>query len=324
MTRGSEFAALAMERDHTTINAESGQRLFLDVLDRGSASSIHIQLGAAERGRYSVRVIEGEASLDPQALPCLRHHLVRGRATLPGAFALERFVNAIDASSKGAKTVIERARFSRFVRFGDRDDSFTVRWAPDPSGGWKARLEGDIVHRSGHVLERDVRFCEARLHVDDQHDDEGPRINLSRARRPAYDPYCKPSSGADDHGVTLEGPFACLSNIEIGEDGRQAVFTAPIEHLDCVGESLPALLIDATWRLAAMHPQGTADTLYVPVSVERVTVASGASDAAGPLLIRAVAPTVHGDELRCSYAEVVDQNGRVRLRVQDAIARRVS
>jgi hypothetical protein len=133
MTRGLEYAALAKERGLSAIGRAQGQRLFLDVIEGRTHASIHIQLSDPERTRYRIRVAERIVALDPRDLPCLPHHLVRGRATLPGAFALERFVGAVetrgDAAARASSdvriarsdtVVLERIHFSRFVRIGTR------------------------------------------------------------------------------------------------------------------------------------------------------------------------------------------------------------
>ena len=69
-----------------------------------------------------------------------------------------------------------------------------------------------------------------------------------------------------------------------------------------------------------MHAEGPGSGLYVPVSVGRVTVARGAH---GVLELRAAAPEVRDDVVCCPVVEAVDREGRVVLRAEDSIARRL-
>jgi acyl transferase domain-containing protein/acyl-CoA thioesterase FadM len=343
MTRGSEYTALAKERGLSAIGPAQGQRLFLDVIEGRTQASIHIQLTDAEQTRYQIRVAERLVALDPRDLPCLPHHLVRGRPTLPGAFALERFVRAVETRgdadarvdsgvrvARSDTVVLDRIRFSRFVRIGDsRDAPVRVSLSRDARGGWwEAKLVGDLVHPSGHVLERSLTFCEALLSLGPGEDAEPPRLTNGYQRRPMSDPYCQPRAGQRPEDppahVALSGPFDCLRNIEVGEDGRQAVFVPPCEHADCLGEALPALLLDAAWRLSVMHTEGPGAALYVPVRVGRVTAPRRREPDTEPLLIRASAPEINGEEVTSSCTEVTDRLGRLRLRVEGSVARRVA
>jgi acyl transferase domain-containing protein/acyl-CoA thioesterase FadM len=343
MTRGREYAALAKERGLSAIGPAQGRRLFLDVIEGRTHASIHIQLTDAEQTRYQIRIAERLLALDPRDLPCLPHHLVRGRPTLPGAFALERFVGAVETRgdadahagsgvgvARSDTVVLERIRFSRFVRIGDsRDAPVRVSLSRDARGGWwKAKLVGDLVHPSGHVLERDLSFCEALLSLRPGEDAEPLRLTDGSQRRPVSDPYCQPRAGqrAEDPPahVVLSGPFDCLRDIEVGEDGRRAVFVPPREHADCLGEALPALLLDAAWRLSVMHAEGPGTALYVPVRVGRVTAPRRREPDTEPLFIRASAPEINGEEVTSACTEVIDRLGRLRLRIENSVARRVA
>ncbi|APR76735.1 modular polyketide synthase [Minicystis rosea] len=337
MTRGSEYGALAKERGLSAIGPAQGQRLFLDVIEGRTQASIHVQLTDAERTRYGIRVVDRHLAVDPRDLPCLPHHLVRGRPTLPGAFALERFVRAVELGDADARAgaaagtaradtvVLEKIRFSRFVRLGDaRDTPVRVSLSRDARGEWwGAKLVGDLVHPSGHVLERDLSFCEALLSLRSSEDAEPPSLTRGRPRHPARDPYCQRVDGRAAH-VALSGPFDCLREIEVGADGRQAIFVPPRDHADCLGEALPALLLDAAWRLAVMHAEGPGAAVYVPVRVGRVTALRRREPDTEPLFIRASAPEIDGEEVTSACAEVIDRVGRLRLRVEGSVARRVA
>jgi hypothetical protein len=139
--------------------------------------------------------------------------------------------------------------------------------------------------------------------------------------------YCRPRAGQRPEdppaNVVLSGPFDCLRDIEVGEYGRRAIFIPPREHANCLGDALPALLFDAAWRLSVMHAGGPGAVLHVPVRVGWVTVARRREPDIEPLIIRASAPEINGEEVKSACTEVTDRLGRLRLRVEDSVARRV-
>jgi acyl transferase domain-containing protein/NAD(P)-dependent dehydrogenase (short-subunit alcohol dehydrogenase family)/acyl-CoA thioesterase FadM len=306
MTRGSEYRALAQARELSGLSPEQGRALFVDAL-RGSAA-ICVPLSESEQRRYGIELHELPAS---EAWS--RFHEVRGKPTLPGAFALDRLLQVALEKREGETAVLEDIRFEHFARWGGGAEP-VLRALAEPRGEWfEARLEGDLAHASGVVLQHDVRFCRARLALRDDFDDTIPRIATGEGRR-ATDPYCTPEGT-----LRLSGPFDCLRRIEIGPAGRWAWFEGTSPRLP--GQALPAMLLDAAWRLGAMHAEGIASTLYVPVSVGRVTVRRGVH---GALQLRASAPHVQDDIVRCPCVEAVDASGRVVLRAEDSVARRLS
>ncbi|HEY0195300.1 MAG TPA: hypothetical protein VGC42_29495, partial [Kofleriaceae bacterium] len=225
--------------------------------------------------------------------------------------------------------VIEDIRFARFLRSGDayriaaRAELARHEPRPDvrPDAGplaWHARLVGDLTHATGVDLAHDVTFCEARVTLRAGFHAEQPTLARHGSYRAQRDPYCDATSA-----VALSGPFDCLREIEIGGAGRQALFVPPSRHDDCLGTAFPALLLDAAWRLSVMHAGEAGGALVVPVRVGRVTAARGlAFD--GPPVIRATAPIVDQDLVSCAVTEVTDRTGRVRLRIEDSVAQRVS
>jgi NAD(P)-dependent dehydrogenase (short-subunit alcohol dehydrogenase family) len=339
MTRGSEYAALAEDRGLSRVGPALGRAIFLDVLDDRTRAAINVQLAPPERARYGVPVVThaprapGDElrvirDVDPDTLAFLSHHKVRGQPTLPGAFALDWFVQAaVDAAElrdRGAPdtAVLEDIRFSRLLRKGDAyriSARAELAESPDEErDAWRARLAGDLRHVTGVDLEQDVTFCEARVRLRAGFDGEQPTLARRGAYRSSRDPYCDAAAGA----VSLSGPFDCLREIEIGAAGRQALFVPPDQDA-CLGAAFPALLLDAAWRLSMMHAGGAASALFVPVRVERVTAAR-CPDFDGPPVIRATAPTMDDGTVSCARAEVTDRTGRVRLRIEGSVAQRVS
>jgi acyl transferase domain-containing protein/acyl-CoA thioesterase FadM len=340
MTRGSEYAALAEERGLSRLGPALGRRIFLDVLDDRTRSAINVQLSPPERARYGVRVVAPEPKraranavcsvhdVDLDALGFLAHHRVRGQPTIPGAFALDWFVQAAVAAEghdRGAPeiAVLEDISFSRLIRKGDAyriSARAELARSPDVErDAWRARLVGDVRHATGVDLECGVTFCEAQVRLRSDFDGEQPTLARCGTYRSQRDPYCDATPGA----VALSGPFDCLREIEIGTAGRQALFVPPDPHDDCRGAALPALLLDAAWRLSMMHAGGPAGALFVPVRVERVTAAR-CPEFDGPPVIRATAPILDDNVVSCACAEVTDRSGRVHLRVEGSVAQRLS
>lgn len=301
MTRGTEYKALAKARELSGIGPDRGRAVFEAAL-RGT-DAIVVPLSELEERRYGIEV-------HPPGPPWVRFHEVRGRPTLPGAFALDRLLRAaLDTDTPdGGTAVLEDIRFEQFARWGGGADP-VLRTEAERTGRWTdTRLMGDVSHSSGHVLQRDVRFCRARVSLQDGFDDT-PRVDPGPGDT-ASDPYC-----TTDGPVRLSGPFDCLRRIEIGPAGRRAWFDGATD-----GQTFPALLLDAAWRLGAMHAEGTASGLYVPIAVGRVTVLR---DVRGTLQLRAAAPTFRDGVVCCPCVEAVDDRGRVVLRAEDSFARRL-
>jgi hypothetical protein len=85
---------------------------------------------------------------------------------------------------------------------------------------------------------------------------------------------------------------------------------------------LPALLLDAAWRLSAMHAEP--DTVYAPVRFRRVTFSHDALAAsAGSITLVATPPRVDGEDVHCDRVEAITPDGRVLLSVEGGLARRI-
>ncbi len=334
MTRGSEYRALAQARGLSGIDRAHGQRLFLQVMGGHTAAATNIPLTDAERTRYAVPTVPAATGTPARQvavaladLDCLAFHHVRGKPTLPGAWALERMIDAVVGRDRGASVVVENLRFSRFMRMvNGREPNLRAVVEPGASPhGTRVRMVGDVLHETGLALARDLSFCEAHIKVQSAALADPPQVNGAGTRRSMVDPYCTGPAGL----VALSGPFDCLRDIEIGTTGRYATFVPPGGSL---GEGvIPALLLDAAWRVSAMYAVPDRDELYVPIEIERVVAPLGlgaAMDATSSMAagwqIRATAPVADGELVRCDRVEVVDQTGAVRLRVEGSVTRRLS
>jgi NAD(P)-dependent dehydrogenase (short-subunit alcohol dehydrogenase family) len=331
MTRGSEYRALGRQRGLSGLTNEDGQRIFREVLAGRTLSAIHLPLAKAEHLRYGVKTIPAaspgtgrvvEVGLDLSSIPCLPYHKVRGTPTLPGAWILDCLVRGAshllpDAEAVQAVT-IENICFQRFVRSTNGVEPNLRVIAEETPDGFHAWLVGDLLHPSGEHLSNDEVFAQARMRFDSDQARLGAQPadagnGYERDIQLVDDPYCR--SGADD--VRLSGPFDCLQDIAIDLSERRARFVA--DTSDWVSR-IPALLLDAAWRVGAMYAEPETDRLYVPVRVGRVVTRINYPGSTTDCRIRSTAPTVNGDHVHWERTEVVDVSSNRVLIVEDISA----
>jgi acyl transferase domain-containing protein/NAD(P)-dependent dehydrogenase (short-subunit alcohol dehydrogenase family)/acyl-CoA thioesterase FadM len=314
MTRGTEYRALQELRGLSGVDEANGKRLFLDVIRGRTNAAIHLPLTDAERVRYGVRTVIARVPVDVDDLPCLTHHLVRGTPTVPGAWSVERMVNAAGVVVGGGEATVRALEFHRFVRVVDGRGPRLTAVVEQDGDDLRVRLVGDVLHASGVVLARNVLFAEAAIarHPPTRY---APEVRVD-AGRSVLDPYC-----ADASALELSGPFDCLRNIEIGTTGRSATLGPEVLGVD--QGVVPSLVLDAAWRLSGMYADGTT-ALFAPLGAGRLTLPIGRTDDSSGWSIHAATPTVDGPLLRCPRVEVRDGEGVVRLRIDDSVARRMS
>jgi 3-oxoacyl-(acyl-carrier-protein) synthase/NAD(P)-dependent dehydrogenase (short-subunit alcohol dehydrogenase family) len=329
MTAASEYKVLRGHRQLHRLGAAEGQRLFLDVLGGQPVHPINVQLSEHERAFYGIQIAAPRSSAVSEvridaASPWLADHRVRNGPTLPGAFALDRMLGAAQAAGRPEGGLeISGGRFRRFLRLKP-GATHTLRAQVERQGeSAQVRLVGDLVHHSGIVLDRDVLYAEACFSFGSTR----PLQPLVRApgagAQPATDPYCAP--GAD---VELRSRFDCLRQIRIGSESRSAEVVLPAEVRAGAGEHLPALLLDAAWRLGAIHAEGASNVVYAALDFERISFSADALALArgqGPLRVsmRALRPRVEGETVRCERVEVADERGQILLVVENGRGRRL-
>jgi acyl transferase domain-containing protein/NAD(P)-dependent dehydrogenase (short-subunit alcohol dehydrogenase family) len=329
MTRGSEYRTLAEKRNLALLDASAGQDVFKAVMEGRTKSRINVPLSESERTQYHVPTIPPsittatkrsfEFPICLKELDCLAFHKARGVPTLPGAWIVDYMVQAalqiVDASAE--YLTIENANFLRMVRIANNfDPNLRVIVDATPTG-CDAWLIGDVLNPTGIRLSSDVVFAQATLSKTNHSSQSAPSLNgmLRNGHgtvRTVDDPYC-----AKDQDVQLSGIFDCLPNVEIGPLGRRAIFS-PHEVIPR-GGTIPALLLDASLRVAGMHV--VPDKLHVPTRIDKVIVPIGLttdSFAAAGWQIRTCSPRVAGDEIFCDRVEVTDQNGYLQLVVTGA------
>jgi acyl transferase domain-containing protein/NAD(P)-dependent dehydrogenase (short-subunit alcohol dehydrogenase family)/acyl-CoA thioesterase FadM len=347
MTRGSEYAALARARGLRPILRDEGKSLFRAFLDRPATAGNIVQVSDGELRYYGINLTPSCVSLDkhtatlsestwqisPSTYPFLRDHRTGGVPTLPGTFELELAARAALLFRPSRYVVsIEHAVFDRFVKVHegatvDLRTNLRVIEESDHETIVEIALHSDFVHKSGTVLQRDIRHFSACVRLEDQ-----PR-SLPRSGifadlgdgTAATDPYL-----AEDSPVKLTGLFRCLESIRLHRDQRSAIFRIADPTDLSIYESFktPFLLLDAMTRCAVFNvePDGTMQ-VWVPVSARRTLLPHGVSDAslqtAGiEARIRATAPRYDGELVFSDYVEAVDHGGRVIVLVEGLVAHR--
>ncbi len=271
-----------------------------------------------------------ETGVQLSKIECLSYHSVRGIPTLPGAWILERMVNTasrfVENVSSVSAVTIEDVIFSRFVRFANDQEPNIRIVAEETANGICVWTIGDVLHSSGVTLSKDLVFASAKLSFARESEILQTSLNGIGARngngsiRTINDPYCS----GQRNDVELSGPFDCVRDIRIGPSGRLAKF---VPDQTCVWPGvIPALLLDAAWRVGAMDAVPGRDELYVPVRINRLVVPVGmnaSSDLASDWQIRTTAPRVQDHNVRWDRTEVLDRSGAVKMLVEDTLAMRL-
>jgi acyl transferase domain-containing protein/acyl-CoA thioesterase FadM/NAD(P)-dependent dehydrogenase (short-subunit alcohol dehydrogenase family) len=335
MTRGSEYRALAVQRNLALLEPPEGQEIFRRVIVGDTGQAIHVPLSQSERTRYRVRSLPCnpvsfpantiELALPLSGMDYLEHHRAGGVPTLPGAWIVEQMVRAIlRLAPEPIKYVtVENIRFRRFVRVrAEHDRRFRII-ADATAEGYFAWLVGDIISPKGIQLTGDEVFASAFLSItkpmglesfattDRSHFQNGSRMTVS-------DPYCNGSQS-----VQLSGPFECLQDIIVDSIGRQATFNPKIDSK--WHDVVPSLLLDASIRVAGMH--AVKEGLHVPTEIKKVVLPIGVSTQSldsAEWKIQASPPVVLGDEVRCGRVQVLDAKGAVRMLIEDAVVTKIS
>lgn len=341
MTRGSEYRALAKQRNLSGIDAPTGRLFFHQVLSGQTGSAINVPLSEAEHVKYAVKTVplqnrstesrSVEIAVDLSQMECLPFHKVRDIPTLPGAWILDRLVHAglqlCDDAKRKTEVVARNTTFSRFVRAtNDQDPNLRVV-AQRIGESIEVWMLVDVIHPSGQILAKDVicastslTFHHTGVPSNSIAGKPNSHVNPESIRR-VSDPYCRGGRGE----VDLSGPFDCLADIEIGGAGRRAKFEPKVE---CTWHSnIPALLLDAAWRVAAVYAVSWKDDLFVPVHIRKMVLplpgGPNVHSAAG-WEMRSSSPSPAGKDVRWDRTEVIDHEGNLRLLVENGYAKRLA
>jgi len=340
MTRGSEYRALAKQRGLSGLNVETGQHVFREVFSGKTKSEINVPITEAEHVRYQVKTIPPptesfkgrviELSVNLSTIQCLHYHKVQGSPTLPGAWILERMVDAglqlREDPGRFTSVVVQNATFNRFVRSLTGHEPNIRVIAEETADGIVAWMIGDILHSTGATLSKDVVFAQATLSFECEANELHSSLSdidslaIPTNNRSVSDPYCD----GRRNDVDLSGPFDCIHDITIGATGRRARFVPNQTQND--SGVIPAFLLDSAWRVGAMYAVPNEDELYVPVHIGRLVLPirkSAIACSASDWEIRATAPRAENGKVRWDRTEVANDVGTVKIIVEDACATRL-
>ena len=334
MTRGSEFEVLGAGRQLRGVGAEEGGRLFADFVDSERVDPVTLLFSDIERHLYDVPVVREQvlapAPITLETHPVIADHRARGSVVVPGAYLLDYMAEAVLASHPGHRVAaISHIHFDRFARLAPDAFRFRLRLqyleeTPDTLR-LRCLVESDLFRPDGRVLRAGCRFAECVLDLSRGEPAVEMAAAPSRRRRKgtaAPDPYLLPGSP-----VALAGAFDCLRDIELFHDGsRSARVEIPSSRLEerAAGRVLPALVLDASWRLSGMYATGDG-AVAVPWQFSRIELGTPPPNTGDKRLhVRSLAPKVRGAEIESPGFEVADDSGRLVIRGTHGIARLAS
>lgn len=343
MTRGSEYAALARARGLRPLARDEGKKIFSQFLRGRPLSPVNILVTEGERAFYGLtyaldceecaplaRVVQWPLSVAEQ--PYLSDHKVNGVPTLPGTFEIDMAVrSAHEVRPERALASVEDATFDRFVRLhngGPMELRARTHVLRDDDHETLVRVElySDFVHKTGIVLQKNLRHFCATVRLADQIRQlpTRPQANGHRGIM-VSDPYLDRRAP-----VSLSGFFQCLERIEIHEGRRSGSFrvkdATKLPQLRAF--HIPSVLLDSLCRFAMIHvtPDGEMP-LYVPTRCRRALIAPGLNDLAlhaggAEIFLFALTPRVEGEVIHNERAEASDASGRTLLIVEGLSAHR--
>jgi acyl transferase domain-containing protein/NAD(P)-dependent dehydrogenase (short-subunit alcohol dehydrogenase family) len=370
MTRGSEYAALAANRRLRGVTREEGQSLFADAMAGPPADPVNVILADGEVAFYQPRIVERPAAtasgtveapvaasavppsapvpapssgaptlvrewaIDPQAMPFLADHAVRGVPTVPGALLITMAGEAAQAVCPHLKIQqFERTRFVRLVRASGVSPTparvvATVVESSDTAATVQVQVLMDFVHKSGRVLGANLLHTEifVRLGPTWLTDASLTMPEPEGRLRRLPDPYVLPGSP-----VQLDGMFRAMAHVDVGEPNRRAPYQWPgiTRYQSAHDALLPTMvLVDAFWRFGTVR-QCTGDRLgvYVPERCDVMKVYFDWSSYTNAALVRPITlaganPRPDGEVLHVGPITAFDEAGRPLLRVEGGLCRK--
>jgi NAD(P)-dependent dehydrogenase (short-subunit alcohol dehydrogenase family) len=345
MTRGSEYATLAVLRRLRPIPRAEGAALFTAFLSgRPVTPTLHLMSDLeAAAFQFTVRSaevapppparassLERTWTLAPATHPFLRDHQLNGVPTMPGAYAVELAVRTVLGLRPGMHVKhLADVSIERFIKF-PQERPFELRAVAEvveedaASARVRMRFVSDFVHANGRVLQKDnVHFsAEFLLTAGPQPvAGQGPR-GAVRAGWQLPDPYLHPAGP-----LLMDGLFRSLHNIHIGPAHSTAAFRprdlpVPPAVADAV---IPFVLLDALWRFSAVRREedGSA-VLCVPLRCGRLDILPGVNHqtlAGQECRLTCSAPRLEGEHVLVDWAEAADASGRVLFAVKDIVGR---
>jgi KR domain/Polyketide synthase dehydratase domain len=355
MTRGSEYATLAKERDAYPLDIPVGRAILSRLLSGRATAPSNILLTKKEERYYGdiaiatpaeqaaiaptevvrERVGRRQWTLTVENAPYLLEHVVSGTPTLPGTFEIELAAQASrELRPERHLVAIENATFRRFLRVPADKQIYlraeaTVVSENDEETVIHVRLLSDFTHKSGRVLEKDIvhfevdaRLATAVLPL------RGPCERWERFDgRAAFDPYVAPGSP-----VQLGGLFSCLDDIVIGPELRRARFHLPkTSYGSTMRDFVTApVLLDAMLRFGSLSPEGGSDpsVVFVPEQGAKIHLRPGMNDvdldaAEGDIYLVAANPQMEGELVLNRWVQAMDGQGRTIIVTEGGVGRRM-
>lgn len=341
MTRGSEYTMVAIQRGLGGVTRETGGECFRQYISARPPSAIAYVITERETTYFGIPIapsdnraadrpqrLEQPLPLDVVTHPFLNDHRVTGAPTLPASFGLDIAARIACALRPGQ--YLQRfvnISVDRFVKIPDGRpfDLRRIAEVIDERDGTTrilVKLMSDFVHRSGRVLQADVVHMSSEVVL-------GPSpVEPAITHHPVTpiqsgwhlsDPYLHP-----DAPVRLGGPFRSLHDITVTPASSTATFDGP--DADDVqtssGALIPFVLLDAVFRLAALRREDDGSALLcVPLSCARIDVWAPAdgNNASGRCTLRSSPARFEGDRVNVSWAEAIDEHGRVILTLRDIV-----
>lgn len=334
MTRGTEYQALAKQRRLSGVVPEIGQRIFCEVLSGRTRSAINVPMSGAEHIKYGVRTIPYcptmtsgrtiEMNVRLSDIPCMPFHLIRDIPTLPGAWILDLLIGAgkklAQNTQEDSIVIVEDTSFAKFVRLSNDHEPNVRVVAQDCGNSVAVWMISDVLHPSGVTLAKDRICASAKLSWKSGQASTSPSMLGSQVNpgtgQVVRDPYCEQRKG-----VALSGPFDCLSDIELCAHSRRAKVKP--SQFQTFHENIPALLLDAAWRVGAMYTPSRTSDVFAPLSVGRMSLPlkSGPfSTSPSAWEIRSTTPIAENQNVLCDRMEVLDQNGQLQMVIEGARA----
>lgn len=352
MTRGTEYAALAATRHLRGVTHIEGRRIFGEAMTGSPASPVNILLAEGEVAYYRPGIrkeavpttgapaiqpqSEGvvEWPVDPEAMPFLSDHLVRGAPTVPGSFIIAMAADAAHKLAPGLKIVqFERTRFLRLVRAYEgrpghvRAMSKVVERGRDETVV-QVQILMDFVHKSGRVLGKDLLHTEIYVRmgstVREPSESTVYADEVAGVRIP--DPYVMEGSP-----VRLNGAFRNMKEVVVGRTSRRAEYNlnGHSRYDSAFDYLIPnVILVDAFWRFGTVRTGESGGlSVYVPERCDAMKVFFdyadfGANLLRNPVTFHGANPRAEGDVLHVGPIDALDSNGRVFLRVEGGICRK--
>ncbi|MBH5337826.1 SDR family NAD(P)-dependent oxidoreductase [Streptomyces pactum] len=246
---------------------------------------------AAAPGFYLRRLVSRDAGsvvfecpFDLHTDGYLRHHTVRGEATLPGTFVTELAAEAARYLVPGKKVIaFEDLRFEHFlrvyrdVRSGPRRIRAELDGTPGETTVVRVLITEDVVAPGGRVLIRDRVHFRARVVLADAFP-AAPRWEAweSGAETPVPDPYHQPGAP-----VSLTGPFVSTTDTRIHPKGKRARYAPDLPAGDPVWPrfTVPCVLLDGLARVGVLDlVDGHLVPVAAPLSIRRIDLYEETSD----------------------------------------------